>query len=188
MNLIVVIGLALGLSMDAVAVSIASGAAYRSMYVRHALRMALLFGGFQAVMPLVGWAAGSLLKDFIGNWDHWVAFFLLAFIGGKMIYEAFKLEEVEKSGRGPSQLTVVLALAVATSIDAFAVGITLPLLTDSVWLAAALIGVITFALSLAGVYVGKACGHIFENKIEILGGVVLIAIGIKTLIWHLAGW
>jgi manganese efflux pump family protein len=188
MNLLVVICLALGLAMDAVAVSIASGAAYRNIRAHHALRMAFFFGGFQAFMPLLGWAAGSLLKDFIGAWDHWVAFILLAFIGGKMIYEAFKLEAAQKGHGGPAKMMVVLTLAVATSIDAFAVGITLPLLTDSVWLAAAIIGAITFGLSLVGVYVGKGFGHLFENKIEILGGVVLIAIGAKTLIWHLAGW
>ncbi len=188
MNLFVVIGLALGLSMDAVAVSIASGAAYRDIRAHHALRMAIFFGGFQAFMPLIGWAAGSLMKDFIGAWDHWVAFILLAFIGGKMIYEAFKLEEVRKSHGGPSKIMVVLTLAVATSIDALAVGVTMPLLTDSIWLAAAIIGAITFCLSLLGVYLGKGFGHIFENKIEIAGGLVLIGIGTKTLIWHLAGW
>jgi len=188
MNLFVVIGLALGLSMDAVAVSIASGAAYRGLRAHHALRMAFFFGGFQAVMPLIGWAAGTLLKGVIGAWDHWVAFVLLAFVGGKMIYEAFKLEEVQKSHGGPSRIMVVLTLAVATSIDALAVGVTLPLLTDSVWLAAAIIGIVTFMLSLVGVYLGKGFGHIFENKIEIIGGLVLIGIGLKTLIWHLAGW
>ncbi|HSV26930.1 MAG TPA: manganese efflux pump MntP family protein [Sedimentisphaerales bacterium] len=184
----VVIGLALGLSMDAAAVSIASGAAYRDIRARHALRMAIFFGGFQAFMPLIGWAAGSLLSDFIGAWDHWVAFALLTLVGGRMIYEAFKLEEVRKNRSGPSEMMVVLTLAVATSIDAFAVGITLPMLTNSVWLAAAIIGAVTFALSMLGVYLGKSFGHIFENRIEAFGGLVLIFIGVKTLIWHLAGW
>jgi putative Mn2+ efflux pump MntP len=188
MNLPVVIGLAVGLSMDAVAVSIASGAAYRELKVRHALRMALFFGGFQALMPLAGWAGGVLLKGVIGRYDHWLAFFLLAMIGGKMIYEAFKLEEAGRSDAGPAQLAVVFMLAVATSIDALAVGVTLPLLTDSVWSAAALIGAVTFGLSLAGVYLGKASGHIFEKKMEIVGGLVLIAIGLKTLLWHLFEW
>ena len=95
---------------------------------------------------------------------------------------------MQKSRGGPSKIMVVLTLAVATSIDALAVGITLPLLTDSVWLAAAIIGAVTFVLSLLGVYLGKAFGHIFENRIEIVGGLVLIVIGVKTLIWHLAGW
>lgn len=183
-HLISILLIALGLAMDAFAVSIVTGSVYREFHVKHALRMALFFGVFQAVMPVIGFLAGLGLKDYISHVDHWVAFGLLVFVGGKMIYEAFQIESAEKD-RDPSNLLVLLALSVATSIDALAVGITLSLLTSAICLAVALIGLITFGLSFAGVYVGKRFGHFFESRIEVLGGILLIAIGVKILIQHL---
>jgi putative Mn2+ efflux pump MntP len=183
-HLISILLIALGLAMDAFAVSIVTGSVYRELHVKHALRMALSFGLFQAVMPVIGFLAGLGLKDYISRVDHWVAFGLLAFVGGKMIYEAFRIESAEKN-RDPSNLLILLALSVATSIDALAVGITLSLLTSAIVLAVTLIGLVTFGLSFAGVYIGKRFGHFFESRIEVLGGVILIAIGAKILVEHL---
>jgi manganese efflux pump family protein len=180
MHFVTILFLALGLAMDAFAVSIVTGSVYRELHIRHALRMALFFGGFQAVMPLVGSLAGIGLKTYIQPYDHWIAFGLLAFVGGKMIYEAFEIKSAEKN-LDPSNLLILLVLSVATSIDALAVGVTLSLLTNSIALAVLVIGVITFGLSYAGVTIGKRFGHFFESKIEVVGGLVLIAIGLKIL-------
>ena len=185
MELITILFLAVGLAMDAFAVSIVTGSIYQELHVRHALRMALFFGAFQSLMPLVGSLAGLSLREYISAYDHWIAFGLLGFIGGKMIYEAFKIEQAEKK-LDPSNLLILLALSVATSIDALAVGFTLSLLVSSLAFAVITIGVITFGLSYAGVSIGKRFGHFFESKIEILGGLILIAIGVKILIRHLA--
>jgi putative Mn2+ efflux pump MntP len=185
MNFITILFIALGLAMDAFAVSVVTGSVYRELHIRHALRMALFFGGFQAVMPLVGSLAGLGLKSYISPYDHWIAFGLLAFVGGKMIYEAFEIKSAEKN-LDPSNLMILLALSVATSIDALAVGVTLSLLTSSIAFAVFVIGLITFGLSYAGVSIGKRFGHFFESKIEIVGGLVLIAIGLKILFSHRA--
>ena len=184
MQLTVVLLIAVGLSMDAFAVSVVTGSVYRKLKVRHALRMALFFGGFQAVMPIIGFLAGLGLKGLISAYDHWIAFGLLIFVGGKMIYESLKIESAEKN-LDPSNLLVLLALSVATSIDALAVGISLSLLAASIVGAAAIIGLVTFGLSYIGILIGKRFGHFFESKIEILGGLILIAIGLKILIQHL---
>jgi putative Mn2+ efflux pump MntP len=183
-HLVSILLVAVGLSMDAFAVSVVTGSVYRELQVKHAFRMALFFGGFQAFMPMIGFLAGLGLKDYISHVDHWVAFGLLLFVGGKMVYEAFQIESAQKN-RDPSNLLILLALAVATSIDALAVGITLSLLTSAICLAVTLIGAITFALSFAGVYIGKRFGHFFESRIEIAGGLILIGIGVKILIQHL---
>lgn len=184
MELITIIVIAIGLAMDAFVVSIVSGSAYKQLHVKHALRMALFFGAFQAFMPLIGSLAGLGLKDYIADYDHWVAFALLAAVGGKMIYESFKIKSIEDNP-DPSNVFVLLVLSIATSIDALAIGITLSLIISSVTLAVIIIGLTTFALSYAGVLIGKKFGHFFENRIEALGGLVLIGIGIKILCEHL---
>ncbi|MEN8126938.1 MAG: manganese efflux pump MntP family protein [Planctomycetota bacterium] len=188
MNLVewlTICGLAIGLAMDAFAVSIVSGSVFKELQVKQALRMAFFFGAFQAIMPLAGYAAGNLFAEYITAWDHWIAFALLAAVGAKMIYESFKFSEVGKRPRDPSNLAVLLALSIATSIDALAVGITLSLVTSSIIAAVMVIGAITFALSYGGFELGKRIGHFFENKIEIAGGLILIGIGVKILISHL---
>jgi putative Mn2+ efflux pump MntP len=184
MEVITIIVIAVGLAMDAFAVSIVSGSVYRQLHVKHALRMAVFFGGFQALMPLIGSLAGLSAKDYIANYDHWVAFGILGAVGGKMIYESFKIKSVEENF-DPANIIVLLVLSVATSIDALAVGLTLSLITRSIAGAVTVIGLITFFLSYLGVLIGKRFGHFFENKIEILGGLILIGLGIKILIEHL---
>jgi putative Mn2+ efflux pump MntP len=184
MGLITIIIIAVGLAMDAFAVSIVSGSAYKQLKVKHALRTAVFFGAFQAFMPLIGALAGLSLKEYIANYDHWMAFGLLSAVGGKMIYESFKIKPA-KENFDPSNIFILLVLSVATSIDALVVGITLPLITSSIVVAVIIIGLVTFALSYLGVFIGKKFGHFFESKIEALGGLVLIALGLKILIEHL---
>ena len=180
-----VIAIAVGLAMDTFAVSIVTGAAYKQLHIRHTLRMAGFFGGFQAFMPVVGYLAGLTVRQYVSNYDHWIAFGILAAVGLKMIYESFKIKE-ERKTPNPANLLVVLALAVATSIDALAVGITISLITHAIALAVIIIGVVTFGLSFAGVYIGKKFGHFFEGGIEIIGGLVLIALGLKIVLQHVA--
>ena len=174
-----------GLAMDAFAVSIISGAVFKELNIRYALRMAFFFGAFQAIMPLLGYAAGMTFVRYIESYDHWIAFALLAGIGGKMIYEGLKIPEVEKKLRNPSNLMILLVLSIATSIDALAVGFTLTLVTDYIFRAVTTIGVVTFGISYVGYLLGKRFGHFFENKIEVAGGLILVVIGLKILISHL---
>ena len=183
MEFVTILIIAVGLAMDAFAVSIASGGMYKQLSVKHSLRMAVFFGGFQAFMPLVGSLAGLSVKNRIANYDHWIAFGVLTAIGGKMIYESVKIKSAENNFN-PADILVLLVLAVATSIDALAVGFTLSLITAHFVLAVIIIGLVTFVLSYVGVYIGKKLGHFFESKIEALGGLVLIGLGFKILLQH----
>ena len=179
--------IAVGLSMDAFAVSICRGLGMRRLNLRTATVLALFFGGFQALMPLIGWALGSQFMWLIGPVDHWVAFVLLAFIGGKMLWEAFHEDE---EGCGCEDTSAIdlrefLILAVATSIDALAAGISFAALSVDIVASVSLIGIITFALSFVGVAVGHFFGARYEKSASIVGGVVLILIGLKVLLEHL---
>lgn len=184
MSLLETLLLAFGLAMDAFAVSVASGIAMKNFRIDHALRMATAFGLFQAIMPVIGWLAGIAMQSFMSSFDHWVAFGLLTIIGAKMIYEATRIDDAE-SGSNPFALYVLLLLALATSVDALAVGITFAMLGSAILLPVAIIGSVTFVLCLAGVRIGNVSGHFFEKKIEIAGGLVLIGIGLKILFQHL---
>lgn len=184
MQLFQIVFIALGLAADAFAVSVSSGAIIEKLRLRHALRIAFFFGAFQAIMPWIGWKIGRLASDLIRAMDHWLAFVILSFIGGKMIYESFLLKEEEEDAINPLSITVLLSLAIATSIDALAVGVTFSFLDLSIYEPVLIIGAITFILSLAGTYIGKFFGHIFENRIEMAGGIILIGIGCKILIEH----
>ena len=191
-----------GLSMDAFAVSICKGLGMKKIDYRYALVIAAFFGGFQALMPLAGWALGSQFERFITPIDHWIAFVLLAFIGGKMLLDAVRGGEAEaeaegsaageaagegteKGGRTKIDYKELLMLAVATSIDALAVGITFAFLGVNIWVAIAVIGVTTFVISFFGVVAGNQFGSRFEKTAAIVGGVVLILIGLKVLLEHL---
>ncbi|HAT72875.1 MAG TPA: hypothetical protein DCS63_08680 [Elusimicrobia bacterium] len=188
MPLLEILFIALGLSLDAFAVSVASGATMKRLHFPNALKMGVFFGGFQAFMPVLGWAAGLGMKDFLAGWDHWLAFGLLSAIGGKMIYESFKITEEGECGGAracPFDTGTLTVLALATSIDALAVGLTFSLLRVSVIAPALIIGLVTFLMSLAGVKIGSAGGHFFENKMEAAGGMMLIGIGLKILLGHL---
>jgi manganese efflux pump family protein len=185
MQLLTIIIIAVGLSMDAFAVSVVSGSVYKQLKIKHAFRMAVFFGGFQAIMPLIGSLAGISLKGYVANYDHWVAFVLLSAVGAKMIYESFKIASAEENFN-PENIMVLLVLSIATSIDALVVGITLSFLQVSIATAVTIIGIVTFVLSYLGVLIGKKFGHFFENKIEAIGGLVLIGLGAKILFEHLA--
>lgn len=175
--------LAVGLSMDAFAVSICKGLSIRALMPRHAVIVGLWFGAFQALMPLIGWLLGAAFADRIAEVDHWIAFVLLSLIGGNMIREALGKEE-EDCSPSLAPLTM-LVLAVATSIDALAVGVTFAFLRVDILPAVALIGGCTFLISAAGVKVGNVFGVRYKSKAELLGGVVLVLIGVKILLEHL---
>jgi putative Mn2+ efflux pump MntP len=172
------------LAMDAFAVSIAASSTCERLRVRHALRMAGMFGLFQAVMPLAGYFAGMSVRGVISDYDHWVAFVLLGGIGANMIFESLRIRETERRVDA-ANFSVVAVLAVATSIDALAVGFTISIVTDYVFMAAVVIGLVTFFMSCGGAYLGHRVGHIFEDRIEIVAAVLLILIGVKILVEHL---
>ena len=189
MGLVELLLIAAGLSMDAFAVSICKGLGMKEVNPKVAVVLALFFGGFQALMPLIGWALGSQFLGIIGPIDHWVAFVLLAVIGGKMLWEAFREDAGEGEGDGKPTDRIDLGeffiLAIATSIDALAVGISFAALSVEIVPSVALIGVTTFAFSIAGVFVGNFFGSRYEKPASIVGGVVLILIGTKILLEHL---
>jgi len=185
MSLPTIFFIALALAMDAFAASIASGIAIKSLRIRHALTIAIWFGLFQAIMPLLGWFGGSELRSYISEIDHWVVFGLLSLIGCKMIYESFQLHPIE-TRFNPMEVHVLFLLSVATSLDAFAAGVSFALLHISVITPILIIGVVTFVLSFIGVWIGDRGTHFFEKRIEMVAGLILIAIGINVLISHLA--
>ena len=186
MEIITAILLAVGLSMDALAVSISNGLCYAPIDRKKALLIGLYFGGFQCLMPLIGWFLGKSVRSYISVIDHWIAFALLLYIGGSMSYSALK------NGAGdepPCDRTLthkrLLLQAVATSIDALAAGISLAFLELNVFVSVSIIGVVTFVLSVSGALLGKRLGKLFRKRAEIVGGLILIALGIKILIEHL---
>jgi len=178
------VGISIGLGMDAFAVAVASGIKLKEMHVVHSLRLALFFGIFQAVMPVIGWFLGLKVVNLIKSFDHWIAFVLLAGIGIRMIHESFKLED-DKKKLNPADIHILLILSFATSIDAFAVGFTFALLHMAILMPVVTIGVITFIMSLTGVYLGQKFGDMFSKQMEITGGVILILMGLKILTEHL---
>lgn len=187
MGLIELFLLAVGLSMDAFAVSICKGLGMKKINLKVAVVLALFFGGFQAGMPLIGWALGSQFLGIIGPIDHWIAFILLAIIGGKMIWEAVTEGEDEGDGKDADKIDLgeYLMLAIATSIDALAVGISFAALSVDIVPAVAFIGITTFCFTIAGVVIGHFFGARYEKPATIVGGVVLILIGLKVLLEHL---
>lgn len=184
MNIFIILMIAVGLAMDSFAVAVAGGCLHRNLKLRGAMKIALFFGVFQAMMPVIGWLGGFGMRDYIAEVDHWLAFILLSFVGGKMIVESFKLGDKRKPINIASVYMLFL-LAVATSIDALIVGFSLSFLDIEIFMPAVIIGIVTFLFSLFGVYLGKKVGHIFENKIEFAGGLILIGIGLKVLLEHL---
>ena len=185
MDLLTIFLIAIALAMDAFAVSIASGIAIRNLRIRHALTIAAWFGMFQALMPVIGWLGGIKLLGPVRKIDHWVVFGLLFLIGCKMIYESFKIDPIERRSN-PLDLRVLFLLSIATSLDAFAVGISFAMLNISIIGPVIIIGVITFLMSFTGVWIGDRGTHFFEKKIEVVAGLILIGIGVKVLISHLS--
>ena len=180
--------IALGVSADAFAVALTKGLHMRRFNLRHAVIIAFTFGLFQAVMPLVGWLLGTQFARYITEFDHWVAFGLLLLVGGKMLWEAFSAHEDTERDFDRLDVRQLIVLAVATSIDALAVGITFAFVEVSIGWAVALIGVTTAVLAFVGVVVGRRVGARFGKPAEIVGGVVLILIGTRILLQHLGIW
>lgn len=175
--------IAVGLSMDAFAVAVCKGLGMKRLDLRRAGLVALFFGGFQGLMPLLGWILGSQFEQYIVSIDHWIAFGLLGYIGGKMIWDAFHDDGCECCDN--FSIKDLFIMAIATSIDALAVGITFAFLRVKIGPAVAFIGSITFTLSFLGVWVGHKFGSKFKNKATLAGGVILCLIGLKILLEHL---
>ncbi len=191
MNLAEVFLIAVGLAMDAFAVSISNGIIIKNIKFQHALKFGLFFGIFQFIMPVIGWFCAKNFKEYIENFDHWIAFILLFIIGGKMFLESFKNEnENVVSEKNILSFYNMIILAVATSIDALAVGVSFAFLDNAesglnIWGASSVIGIVAFVISYTGVYLGRKIGDIIQKNAERVGGIILIAIGIKILAEHL---
>lgn len=184
MDAITLFGLALALAMDAFAVALGTGTVLSRLTGRHLFRLGFHFGLFQALMPVLGWLAGLTIIQYVEAWDHWIAFSLLAFIGGRMIHEACSDEE-RPDDRDPTRGMNMVMLSIATSIDALAVGFSLSVIGVSIWFPALIIGLVAGVLTIAGMLIGKRVGDRWGSRVEIVGGLVLIAIGTKILFEHL---
>lgn len=191
MGVIEIVLMGVGLAMDAFAVAVCKGLAMRKVNMRQCFLIALFFGGFQGLMPLLGWLLGRQFADSISALDHWVAFVLLGYIGGKMIYDAIKERdetvEIEQMDP-PLEMKELVMLSIATSIDALAVGVTLSFMETNIWLDIAIIGVLTFFIAGAGVFVGNIFGSRFKSKAEFAGGLILVILGVKILLEHTLGY
>lgn len=183
MGLIELFLIAVGLSMDAFAVSVCKGLAMPKCTFKKAAIVGLWFGGFQALMPAIGYVLGAQFQEAIASIDHWIAFVLLALIGGNMIHEA--LDNDEEEADASLDVKTMFLLAVATSIDALAIGITFAFLKVNIIPAVCFIGIVTFIISFAGVKIGNVFGSRYKNKAEIVGGIILILLGLKILLEHL---
>lgn len=183
MGLIELFLIAVGLSMDAFAVSVCKGLAMPKCTFKKAAIVGLWFGGFQALMPAIGYVLGAQFQETIASIDHWIAFVLLALIGGNMIHES--LDNDEEEADASLDVKTMFLLAVATSIDALAIGITFAFLKVNIIPAVCFIGIVTFIISFAGVKIGNVFGARYKNKAEIVGGVILILLGLKILLEHL---
>ena len=188
MSSIEILLIGIGLSMDAFAVSVCKGLSVKKLSIKNILLCGVWFGGFQALMPFIGYCLGSTLSGLVDSIDHWIAFILLGFIGGKMVVEAIReKDEAVEVGKmdPPLDLKEMFILAIATSIDALAVGITFAFLQVPIVEAVSVIGITTFVISVIGVYVGNFFGNRYKKKAELAGGMILILIGLKILLEHL---
>ncbi|MHC1739461.1 MAG: manganese efflux pump MntP family protein [Ignavibacteriaceae bacterium] len=184
MSLLEILFLAVALALDAFAVSVASSSSGRITDKRASFRLSFHFGLFQALMPILGWSIGSSVSRIVEQFDHWIAFTLLLLVGVKMIHESFKVEDSQKDFN-PSKGWALIILSIATSIDALVVGFSLAFLNTEIIYPSILIGIVTAVLSLLGINLGKSFGNRFGKKMEITGGLIIIAIGLKILISHI---
>ena len=182
MGIVEILIIAVGVSMDAFAVSVCKGLSVQRVKPRYPLLVALWFGGFQALMPLLGYFLGVSFEDFVSNVDHWIAFILLGIIGGNMIKESFEKESCDIEA--DFSVKAMFPLAIATSIDALAIGVSMAFLRVNIWAAILLIGVTTGLFSFVGVYIGKFFGCRYKSKAEFVGGFILLAMGLKILLEH----
>ncbi|HEY9076348.1 MAG TPA: manganese efflux pump MntP family protein [Anaerolineaceae bacterium] len=186
MDIFTTLFIALGLAMDCFAVSIGIGTSPLKKTFRPVFRLSYHFGLFQAMMTFLGWLAGSSIANLIANYDHWIALILLVFVGGRMLREGFsKSDETDQTAQDPTRGASLVMLSVATSIDAMAVGLSLAMLNVNIAISSLLIGLVSSALSLTGLMIGNFLGRQFGKKMEILGGLILVGIGIRILVSHM---
>ncbi len=184
MEIFTIILIAIGLSFDTFAISVSSGLIKKEIVFCNAVKIAFVLAFFQGLMPLLGWFAGLVIRDTINSIDHWIAFGLLALLGLKMIRDSFK-KETEKKETDPLNFKVMIAMAIATSIDALVVGVSFSIIDIPITLSVIIIGIVTFVISMLGILFGKRTARSLGSKIEILGGLILIGIGTKILIQHI---
>jgi putative Mn2+ efflux pump MntP len=177
--------IAVGLGMDAFAVALAVGARRSTLTFRPLFRLSFHFGLFQFLMPVLGWFCGSQIEQYIRDFDHWLAFGLLGFIGGKMIWESLSSDHTAKAASDPTRKWSLVALSVATSIDALAVGLSMAFLQIDIWAPSVIIGIVAATMTALGMVFGRQLGVRFGKRMELIGGLVLIGIGIKIVIEHL---
>ncbi len=182
MDTLSLVAVAVALAMDAFAVALAAGAILHPLTFRPCFRLAFHFGLFQAMMPVIGWLAGLTVQSFVAAWSHWIAFCLLMYIGGRMIHEALTAEEGVERAKDPSKGLTMVALSVATSIDALAVGLTLAMLDVVIWIPSLVIGLVAAAFTVMGLFLGTRAGKLWGKRVEVAGGVILILIGLKILL------
>ena len=185
MDLLTIILIAIGLSFDTFAVSISSGLILKKIDFFSATKIAVTLAVFQAAMPVIGWLAGSGIKNYAENFDHWIAFGILALLGAKMIYESFNTDPEDRSFN-PLDIKVMIGMAIATSIDALIVGFSFALLNYRIFISVGIIGFVTYVVAMLGMLFGKKIGTKMGRRMEVLGGVMLILIGLKILIEHLS--
>jgi putative Mn2+ efflux pump MntP len=183
MELSEIVIIAIGLSLDAFAVALGAGSVGRINGHRGAVRLSFHFGLFQFLMPVIGWYAGTEIEPFVNKMDSWIAFFLLFYVGAKMIWESYKVEA--HSRKDPSKGKEMVLLSFATSIDALVVGFSLAILKINIWYPGFIIGIVTAVFSILGIYLGKLIGNKIGRKMELLGGLVIIGIGVRILLLHL---
>lgn len=187
MDWISLLGIAVALAMDAFAVSLAAGAVLYPVTFRHCFRLSFHFGLFQGMMPIIGWLAGMTVQQYISAWDHWIAFGLLSLLGVRMIREALRDDREENPATDPSRGMTLVFLSIATSIDALAIGLTLAMINVTIWFPALVIGIVACGFSVVGVLLGNRIGSAWGEKVEVAGGLVLIAIGVKILLENYYG-
>ena len=188
MDFITIFFIALGLSMDAFAVAIVTSLSLKNVSKRQIFRLSFHCGLFQFLMPVIGWYLGASFSKYISSYDHWIALALLSIIGGKMIHESFEKKDGDNDNapavKDPTRGWSLMFLVIATSIDALAVGISLAMLDINIWYPAAIIGLVTLALTVVGMKIGERLGMAFSNRMELIGGLILIGIGVKIAIEH----
>lgn len=189
MDHLTLLGIAVALAMDAFAVALGAGLSISLLTGRHLFRLGFHFGLFQALMPIIGWLAGLTVRSWIEDYDHWIAFALLSFVGGKMLYEAFHPDDgdEQRAASDPTRGLSLVMLSIATSIDALAVGLSLAMLGVSVWFPSLVIGLVAGVMTVVGMLLGRRAGTLWGQRVEIFGGLVLCAIGLKILWQHLSG-
>ena len=184
MDFLTLFGIALALAMDAFAVALAAGLSLPKLTGRHLFRFGFHFGLFQALMPVLGWLAGISVREQIESFDHWLAFGLLSLVGSKMLWEAWQGDKDAPREGDPTKGLSLVLLSIATSIDALAVGLSLALLGVTIWTPALVIGLVAGILTVCGMLLGRQLGRVWGSRVEIFGGLVLIAIGVKILVEH----